>query len=71
MPPMSLSFQAEQHLSSLQADQEVARRKLDEESSLFLRNHGDRPVLLRRLKTMLGTIQYQVQKRTWSMKAAV
>jgi len=59
-PPVTLSFQAEQNLSSLQADQEVARRRLHEESLLFFRNHADCPFLLRRLKTLLGMLQYQV-----------
>lgn len=61
-PPVTLSFQAEQNLSSLQADQEVARRRLDAESALFLRNHEDCPFLLRRLKTLLGMLQCQVDK---------
>ncbi len=62
-PPGSISFQAEQNLSSLQADQEVARRRLDAESALFIRNHEDSPFLLRRLKTLLGMLQYQVDQK--------
>lgn len=59
MPSHVLSFQAERHLSSLQADQETVRGKLHVESSLFLRNTGC-PIQIRCFNNLYRLLQRQV-----------